>query len=870
MTASLSAQERCADKLSASELDAKIDGLIAQMTSEELIAQLQGRAPEIARLHIPAYNWWNEGLHGIARNGYATVFPQAIGLAATFDPELLREVGDVVSTEARAKFNPHQNGTSARYAGLTIWSPNINIFRDPRWGRGQETYGEDPLLTGTLGSAFVRGIQGDGGFYRKADATPKHFAVHSGPESVRDGFNSVASQHDLSDTYLAAFRAVTSEAHAAAMMCSYNAINGVPACANDALLRERVRGAWGFTGYVVSDCDAVDEVTDYLHYTADQAHGVASSLKAGVDMNCGSSYGHLKESLAQGLVATSDIDRALHRLLISRLRLGMLQDASCSPYAKIGADEIDSPEHRAMALRAAEESMVLLRNDVSESGARLLPLDAHGKRIAVIGPAAEMLSVMEANYHGTTREPLTLLAGLRKYLPKDAEVMYAQGATLAQGVTVPIPATAFSNGTLRGEYFRNGELSGEPSWVRQDGRIDFDFDHVSPLDDSVQSRGDAAYSIRWTGSLKPPAAGRYRLRVAIDRCFDCKGHDRYRLSLDGKVVLDDDGTREKVPDEVVLEWKGTEPHPVMLEFRHTGEDQGIRLEWEAPAAAQVAEAVSVAQRADVIVALVGLSPDLEGEALQIKIPGFTGGDRDVLGLPEAQRALLLELGKLHKPMVVGITSGSPVATGDVLGQMRTPMALMQLWYPGEEGGRALANLITGAAAPSGRLPVTIYRSTGDLPAFTDYSMAHRTYRYFTGAVEYGFGFGLGYTRFQYAKPQVSTQSLEAGQSLRVKTVITNTGGRDGGEVAELYLIPPHVAGAPRLALQGVRRVFLKAGESREVEFELTPRQLTLVDIEGNRAVNAGSYRVALGGMQPNDLENAGTGFEITGRLGLAP
>jgi beta-glucosidase len=853
-------QEVCADKLTPDQLELKMNNLIAKMTPEERIAQLQDRAPVIPRLHIPAYNWWNEGLHGIARNGYATVFPQAIGLAATFDPALMQQIGDVVSTEARAKFNPHIDSDSARYAGLTIWSPNINIFRDPRWGRGQETYGEDPYLTGELGAGFVRGIQGDNtSFYRKADATPKHFAVHSGPESIRDGFNSVVSQHDLADTYLPAFNKLTSEAHSDAMMCSYNAINGIPACANTALLHDRVRAQWGFSGYIVSDCDAVDEVTDYLHYTTDHARGAAASLKAGVDMNCGSTFAHLKQSLDQHLIETSDIDRALHRLLLARLRLGMLQPAACSPYANIAATELDTKADRALALRAAEESMVLLRNDTAANGRPLLPLDLHNKRIAIIGPTGNLLSVIEANYHGTARNTQSLIEGLQESLPKDAHVEYAQGSTLAQGVTVPIPPTAFQGGALHGEYFANTDASGKPTFIRSDPRIDFDFDHISPVADQP----DAPYAIDWSGSLVPPAPGQYRLRVAIDRCFDCKGHDGYRLWIDGKLALEDNGT-DKHPDDIRFDWKDTQPHAIRLELRHTGEDQGIHLEWEAPAQPQLLESVSAASQADIIIALVGLSPDLEGEALRIAIPGFNGGDRIDLHLPQAQENLLATLGRLHKPMIIGITSGSPVSTASVTSQTTAPIALLQLWYPGEEGGHALANLLTGQTSPSGRLPVTVYRSASDLPAFTDYSMTHRTYRYFTGPVEFPFGYGLSYSSFRYAQPQFSAQTLAAGATLQVHATVTNTGSLEADEVAELYLIPPQTAGAPKLTLEGMQRVHLKAGESLQLDFTLTPQQLSFVDKEGKRAVRPGTYRVAIAGAQPAETSTAGVSFEITG------
>ncbi len=844
----------CAKTLSAADLDQRIEALIARMTPEERIAQLQDRAPAIQRLGIPGYYWWNEGLHGLARNGYATVFPQAIGLAATFDPALVEEVGAVVGVEARAKFNPHQAADSARYAGLTIWSPNINILRDPRWGRGQETYGEDPYLTGQLGSGFVRGIQGPEGFYRRADATAKHFAVHSGPESVRDGFNSQVSAHDLEDTYLPAFRALFTQGQATATMCSYNAINGVPACANSGLLGERVRGGWGFSGYVVSDCDAVGEITDYLHYTPDPAHGAAAALKAGVDLDCGGTYSHLNQALADGLIAPQDVNRALHRLLLARLRLGMLQPAACSPYSAIGAEAVDTPASRALALRTAEESMVLLKNTDA-----LLPMDFAGKRVAVVGPAGDSIEEIEANYHGTVRDPKTLFEGLRDGLPATARVLYAQGSALAEGVAAPVARTAFSSGGEEGlsaEYFSNPDLKGEPLVKRIDRRIDLDLDRAEPLPGL-----GAAYSIRWSGRLQPPAPGRYRLQLAIDRCWDCTKHDGYRLWLDGEKLLDYDGAAENHPDSVTVEWKNTAAHEFRLELLHRGEDQGIHLLWEAPAQAQLEEALTAARNADVIVAMVGLSPSLEGEALGIKVPGFFGGDRETLDLPAPQRQLLAQLSALHKPMVVALSSGSAVNPG---AETDAAQALIESWYAGEAGGEALARLLRGQANPSGRLPMTVYRSVKDLPAFTDYSMARRTYRYFDGPVVFPFGFGLSYTQFAYSQPELSATRLAAGASLRVRATVKNTGAREGDEVVQLYLIPPAVDGAPRLSLQGVRRVHLRAGESKPVEFLLQPRQLSLVDGQGKRSIRAGRYRVAIGGGQPRDLNLAGSAFQMEG------
>jgi beta-glucosidase len=869
---SLGAQETalpvCAGTLTHQELDARIDALIGQMTPAERIAQLQDRATAIPHLKIPAYNWWNEGLHGAARNGFATVFPQAIGMAATWDPELVGQEATVISTEARAKFNPHQNADSLRYAGLTIWSPNINIFRDPRWGRGQETYGEDPYLTALLGTQFVHGIQGDAAavtFYRKADATPKHFAVHSGPESIRDAFDAKASEHDLADTYTPAFRALTGQdgARSAAIMCSYNRINGVPACANP-ILQDRLRDQWGFGGYVVSDCDAVGNITEFHHYTADAAHGAAAALKAGTDLDCGKTYAHLSEALDQKLVTIDDIDRSLHRLLLERFRLGMLQPASCSPYSTIGPGDVDTASARKLALKAAEEAMVLLKND-----GNALPLAA-GKRIAVIGPTADLLQVIEANYHGTAHHPETLLDGLKGSMA--ATFSYAQGSMLAEGFSGPVSRSALRVGTestaaegLKAEYFSNPDLSGTPATTRVDRTIDFDLDRAVPAD-GLKS----IYSARWTGFLKPPAPGKYKLHVAIDRCWDCTTHDGYRLLIDGKVAVEDDGKAGNLPP-ISFDWAAAAPHAVTLEFRHTGEDEGIQLQWEAPAEAQLAEAVAAAKAADAVLAVVGLSPDLEGEAMPVKIPGFDGGDRVSLALPEPQRRLLAELAKLGKPTILVVTSGSAVALGE---EGNNAQAIVEAWYPGEEGGHALAELISGRVNPSGRLPVTIYRSEADLPAFTDYSMAHRTYRYFEGPVEYPFGFGLSYSKFAYSPARFRAHNPDddrtlpngmaapSGGMLVVSATVTNVGLRDGDEVAELYLIPPAGSGGPRLALQGVQRLHLKAGETGEARFMLTPHQLSVVDANGERQMPAGKYRIYVGSAQPADLATAGVEFEI--------
>ncbi|WP_158824175.1 glycoside hydrolase family 3 C-terminal domain-containing protein [Granulicella sp. S156] len=851
------AQNICSNQQSSQQLDARIDRLIAQMTVEERIAQLQDRAPAIPRLGLPAYNWWNEGLHGLARNGYATVFPQAIGLAATWDPALLREVGDTISTEARAKFNPHKGEDSPRYGGLTIWSPNINIFRDPRWGRGQETYGEDPFLTASLGTQFVEGIQGSDSFYLKADATPKHFVAHSGPEEGRDGFNSQVTAHDLADTYLPAFHALTTDAKAAALMCSYNAIDGIPSCANTGLLQRTVRDHWGFGGYVVSDCDAVGNITEYQHYTADAAHGAAAALNAGVDLDCGNTYAALQKSFAQKLVSEETIDRSLHRLLLARLRLGMMDQAGCSPYDHLNAADNDTPQHRALTLRAAEESVVLLKNDGT------LPLKP-AQSVAVIGPTADMLKVLEANYHGTASNPVTPLEGLREAFKN---VHYAQGSLLAAGVSAPIPRTALRTGSgpdasegLNAEYFERPSFEGKPLIKETVGKVDLDLDRVGP-DSKITA---THYAARWSGWLVPPSAGDYVLHVNVERCWDCTTHDQFRLLVDSKPVLENDGTKAQ-PDRVTLHFAKGSPHAIQLELLHTGEDEGIALEWEPPAEALLAEAVEAARRSDVIVAFVGLSPDLEGEALQLHLDGFAGGDRTSLDLPSSQQQLLSRLQDLHKPLVIVLNSGSAVALGPV---QEKASAVLAAWYPGEEGGHALANLLSGRSNPSGRLPVTFYRSAQDLPSFSDYSMAHRTYRYFSGPVLYPFGFGLSYAHFQYGPIHLSHNTVSAGESLTATVTLHNASDVAGSEVAELYVVPPQTNGAPHLALSGMQRVQLGPRESRELTFTLNPERMSFVDPAGKRAVRAGSYRLFVGGTQPDRASDKGAPFRVTGEKAL--
>ena len=838
----------------ASDDQAQASAVVAKMTLAEKVSQLQSGAPAIPRLGIPAYDWWSEGLHGTARNGYATVFPQAIGLAASWDTALLNQVGTTVSTEARAKFNAIGAGHDhPRYLGLSIWSPNINIFRDPRWGRGQETYGEDPYLTGRLAVSFISGIQGDDPSRPRAIATPKHFVVHSGPESGRHGFDTDVSPHDLEATYLPAFRAAITEGHADSIMCAYNALHGTPVCADHDLLTTRLRQDWGFQGYVVSDCDAIDDMTKFHYFKLDNAQSSAAAIQAGTDLDCGYAYADLVEAVHKGYVKESVLDAALTRLFAARYRLGVESEKDNNPYASIGLDQVDSPAHRQLALQAALESMVLLKNTHN-----ILPLQ-NGMHIAVIGPNADTVETLEANYHGTANAPVTPLQGLRQRFGGQ-QISYAQGSAIAQGVPVPIPETALrAHGSadigLLGEYFDKLDFSGTPHSTRIDHVIDFDWDEVNPATGLSAGR----YAVRWTGQLVPPGPGDYTLAVHIDRCFDCAGHDPVRLLIDGHPVIDDAG--DDKPMQAQLHFTDTHPHDVRLELIHSGQDQGIRLQWIAPAQAQLAEAEAAAKQADAVVAFVGLSPDVEGEELKVDVPGFNGGDRTDIGLPASQQALLEHLAASGKPLVVVLMSGSAVALNWA---QEHADSILAAWYPGEAGGKAVAQVLAGDYNPSGRLPVTFYRSTSDLPPFVSYAMQGRTYRYFTGTPLYPFGYGLSYTHFSYADPEISTPQLHAGDSLHVSATVHNDGKRDGDEVVQLYIDAPDQPLAPRHALVGFRRVHLAAGESRRVSFELAPRELSVVDAAGHRAVEAGRYKLFVGGGQPGDSEGLTTEFSISG------
>ena len=685
-------------------VDVRVDDLIKRMTLEQKASQLINQARAIPDLNVPAYDWWSEALHGVARAGTATVFPEPIGLAATFDDKLIHDMAVVVSTEARAKHDQAVKAGHRRiYEGLDFWSPNINIFRDPRWGRGQETYGEDPFLTGRMGVAFITGMQGDDPKYYRVIATAKHFAVHSGPETTRHMVDVPASKHDMEDTYLPAFRAAVTEGKAASVMCAYNRVNGEPACASNFLLKDTLRGAWKFNGYVVSDCDAVVDIFQGHHFAKSQAEAAAVSLKTGMDNECADyttivtdthDYQPYLDAVKQGLLSEADIDVTLKRLFTARMRLGMFDPPSLVPYANTPESEIDSAPHDALALRTAQESMVLLKND------GVLPFGPGIKKILVVGPLAESAEVLYGNYNGIPTHPVTALAGIQKQFSR-SQVTFQSG-------------TAF--------------LSEKPV-------------------------------------------------------------------------------------------------------------QGNPL----------ASAVSAAQSADVVVAVVGINSKLEGEEMKVEVPGFHGGDRTSLNLPEEETALLGALKSTGKPLVVVLMNGSALAVNWANTHAN---AILDAWYPGQEGGTAIAQTLAGENNPAGRLPVTFYKGIEQLPEFDDYAMKNRTYRYFTGDPLYPFGYGLSYSTFSYSGLALSSPTLQAGSPLDVEVDVKNMSAREGDEVAQLYITFPKTPGAPLRALRGFTRIHLKAGEQKHVKLSLTPRDLSYVNETGERLVSAGDYTITVGGGQP--------------------
>jgi beta-glucosidase len=825
----------------------RAEDIVHRMTLEEKASQLVNQSRAIPRLDIPQYDWWSEALHGVINNG-TTEFPEPVGLAATFDTDAIHQMAEVISTEGRIK-----NAQAVRekrenmfFQGLDFWSPNINIFRDPRWGRGQETYGEDPFLTAHMGVAFVTGMQGTDPKYLKTIATPKHYAVHSGPEYTRHTADVQVSKHDQLDTYLPAFRATVVEAKAGSVMCAYNNINGEPACASQFLLEDQLRAKWNFQGYVVSDCGAVVDIFRNHHFKPSQPEASAISLQRGMDNECvdggflvkgDSDYKAYVDAVKQGFLKESEIDKTLVRLYTARIKLGMFDPPEMVPYSKISESELSSPANRELAHKIANESMVLLKND------GILPMKTTGLKIAVIGPLAEQTKVLLGNYNGQPTHTVSILEGLKKEFAGD-NLTYVAGTQFLGHDASPVPASALSVDGKPGIQvsFSKLDMSNinnpeamKPIATRIDPALDAGAKPLPPETANVRP-----LVIRYEGTLTAQETGDYALGL--------KANGFFRMQLDGKNVTsayDADPSEPKL-GQVHLE----AGKPAKLQVDYTPPEKGdpnAVLVWNKVDWQPRPDAVEAAKKADVVVAVLGITSELEGEEMQVSVPGFKGGDRTSIDLPKAEQDLLEALVATGKPVVLVLTNGSALAVNWANEHVN---AILDAFYPGEEGGTAVAETLSGKNNPAGRLAVTFYKSVDDLPPFEDYAMKGRTYRYFSGTPLYPFGYGLSYTKFTYSNISIPKQKVGAGEPVNADVMVTNSGKRDGDEVVQLYLKFPNTPGAPNLALRGFQRVHLAAGASQKVHFELKDRDLSMVTEAGDPVIAAGDYSLSIGGGQP--------------------
>jgi beta-glucosidase len=846
LNASLPAEERAAD-------------LVRRMTVEEKVSQLVNQSRAVPRLNIPAYDWWSEALHGVQRPG-VNEFPEPIGLAATFDPDSIHRMAVTIGIEGRIKHaQAMRDGHSDVFEGLDFWAPNVNIFRDPRWGRGQETYGEDPFLTARMAVAFVTGMQGDDPKYYRAISTPKHFAVHSGPEPTRHTADVKVSKHDELDTYLPAFRAAVTEGKAGSVMCAYNSINGQPACVNEFLLQDQLRGKWNFQGYVVSDCDAVVNIFRDHHFTKTQPEASALAIQRGLDNECidfakvndDHDYKPYLDAYKQGILKESEIDTALIRLFTARMKLGMFDPPNMVPYSKLDEKLLESAESRSLARKLASESMVLLKNDGT------LPLKQGPIKIALVGPLADQTKYLLGNYNGTPSRVVSVLEGLKAEFPQ-AQITFVPGTQFLRtdGEIVPesVLTTAEGKPGLTATFSTGGGFwdKGTVLATTQVNTVDVKTKQLPP-----ETVGKFPLAVRWEGFFTAPETGEYSIGVRA------KGNSAM-VMIDGKPLameyLDSEHAQAKA-GHIHLEQGKKAALRVRYELNEKGPVEA-QLFWEKYDPRPSPKAIAAVKNADVVIADLGITGDLEGEEMPVNEEGFKGGDRTSIDLPKPEEELLEAVTATGKPVVLVLANGSALAVNWANEHVN---AILDSWYAGEEGGTAIAETLSGKNNPAGRLPVTFYTGIDQLPAFEDYAMQNRTYRYFRGKPLYSFGYGLSYTAFAYSDLALSKSVIGAGDQLTVEVTVTNTGRREGDEVAQLYLSFPNVAGAPLRALRGFKRMHLKPGESQRVRFDLKERDLSMVSEAGEPIIAEGRYSVSVGGGQPNTGAPAAAGtFEIKG------
>lgn len=826
----------------------RVNDLIGRLTLDEKIGQLVHNAAAIERLGIPEYNWWNECLHGVARAGLATVFPQAIGLGAMWDEEMMLNLSTAISDEARAKHHDFaKKNKRFIYQGLTFWSPNINIFRDPRWGRGQETYGEDPFLTGKLGVQFIKGLQGDDPNYYKTIATVKHFAVHSGPEPERHSFDAIANERDMRETYFPQFEMGVKEGKAYSAMCAYNRLNGEACCGSNKLMNSVLRNEWGFPGYIVSDCDAIKDIYAYHKVTETPAEAAALGVKSGCDLNCGDVYVHLKEAVEKGLITEQEIDVSVKRLFTARFKLGMFDPEDKVKYTQISYDVVDSKKHKELALDATRKSIVLLKNTPARGQKEnLLPLKKDLKTVAVIGPNSDQWQMLLGNYNGVPSEAITPLRGIREKLP-NANVIYAQGCELAEGMpmfyTIPTDVlfTDDNKQGLKAEYFTNKEWSGAPLFTSVEKNLDANWFNKAPREDM----DDDNFSVRWTGEFRPDRTADYQLGV-ITTCDT-------RLYLNDSLIANTvyhtfneyGDPRLRKSNSMRLE-KGRS-YRLRVEAAENYADAQVQLVWARPQPDLKSQALEAAKQSDVVIMCMGLTARMEGEEMDIMIEGFRGGDRTNINLPAVQEQLIKDIHALGKPVVLVLLNGSALAIN--WADKNIP-AIVEAWYPGQAAGTAIADVLFGDYNPAGRLPVTFYKSVNDLPPFDDYTITNQTYRFYKGQPLYPFGYGLSYTTFGYENLKVDEQH-KAGDSVRVTVDLKNTGSLAGEEVVQLYVshqdAPVRV---PLKSLKGFKRIEVDKGETKSVEFVLPPDAFSLINEQGQKEVIPGTFQISVGGGQP--------------------
>lgn len=834
---SLSLLFSCAQKLPYQDTsltaEQRAEDLLPRLTLEEKVALMQNTSPAIPRLGIKEYDWWNEALHGVGRAGLATVFPQAIGMGASFNDSLLYEVFDAVSDEARVKSRIFsENGVLKRYQGLTFWTPNVNIFRDPRWGRGQETYGEDPYLTGQLGMAVVRGLQGpEDGKYDKLHACAKHFAVHSGPEWNRHSFDAEnIAPRDLWETYLPAFKDLVQKADVKEVMCAYNRFEGEPCCGSNRLLMQILRDEWGYKGIVVSDCGAIsDFYRPGRHGThPDKEHASAGAVLSGTDLECGGEYGSLADAVKAGLIDEKQIDVSLKRLLTARFELGEMDEQPA--WAEIPASTLNSKEHQDLALRMARESLVLLQNKNN-----ILPLNT-GLKVAVMGPNANDSVMQWGNYNGIPGHTVTLLEAVRSKLP-EGQVMYEPGCDRTSREALQ---SLFSECSINGkpgfsaEYWNNRICEGE---VVATDQISTPF-HFATTGATTFAPGVEItnFSARYESVFRPSQSG--------DVAF--------RFQLDGEVTLMVDG--EQVAQKVyvknptnlyTLQAKAGKEYHIEILFKQRNERATLDFDLGKQVEINLNLAVEKVKDADVVLFAGGISPSLEGEEMPVEVPGFKGGDRTDIELPAVQRDLLKALKKAGKKVVFINYSGSAIG---LVPESNTCEAILQAWYPGQAGGTAIVDVLFGDYNPAGRLPVTFYKDAGQLPDFEDYSMKGRTYRYMQQQPLYPFGYGLSYTTFIYGEANLGKNTIGKGETAMLTVPVSNVGQRDGDEVVQVYLRSPADKDGPRYTLRAFKRVHIPAGQTKSVTIPLTHESFEWFD-EATNTMHpvAGTYELLYGG-----------------------